>query len=243
MTTPNGNTPAYPPLPVSPHIAGLVLARGGSKGIPLKNLVPLGSRPLISWSLQTMLEFGKFDSVWVSTDHDGIAECAMACGAKVFKRGTEHASDNSSSISAVKEFISVHQEVDVVCLIQCTSPFIQPDFLESGYKMVLQGFDSVFSVTRDKKLRWSEMSEETKSTSPINFDPSNRPRRQDYKGDIVENGMFYFSRRDLLESGLFQGGKCGFVEIPQEYSVEIDTPFDLAFAEQVLSQEYIQLFM
>lgn len=106
------------------------------------------------------------------------------------------------------------------------------------------------------------MSEETKSTSPINFDPSNRPRRQDYKvyfqdflfahrhyliyvyqGDIVENGMFYFSRRDLLESGLFQGGKCGFVEIPQEYSVEIDTPFDLAFAEQVLSQEYIQLFM
>ena len=55
--------------------------------------------------------------------------------------------------------------------------------------------------------------------------------------------MFYFSRRDLLESGLFQGGKCGFVEIPQEYSVEIDTPFDLAFAEQVLSQEYIQLFM
>ena len=64
-------------------LEGLVLARGGSKGIPLKNLVPLGSRPLISWSLQTMLEFGKFDSVWVSTDHDGIAECAMACGAKV----------------------------------------------------------------------------------------------------------------------------------------------------------------
>ena len=65
------------------HIAGLVLARGGSKGIPLKNLAPLGSRPLITWCLQSMLEFGKFDSVWVSTDHDGIAECATACGAKV----------------------------------------------------------------------------------------------------------------------------------------------------------------
>merc|ERR1719373_119816 len=97
---------------------------------------------------------------------------------------------------------------------------------------MLHGYDSVFSVTRSKKLRWSEMECKEGTTSPVNFDPRNRPRRQDYKGDIVENGMFYFSRRDLLESGLFQGGKCGFVEIPQEYSVEIDTPFDLAFAEQ-----------
>ena len=55
--------------------------------------------------------------------------------------------------------------------------------------------------------------------------------------------MFYFSKKNILEEGKFQGGKCGFVEIPQEYSVEIDSPFDLAFAEQVLSKEYIQLFM
>ena len=82
-TSPNGNTDSFPPLSPSPHMAGLILARGGSKGIPLKNLAPLGSRPLISWSLQTMQEFGKFDSIWVSTDHHGIAECAQACGAKV----------------------------------------------------------------------------------------------------------------------------------------------------------------
>ena len=63
------------------------------------------------------------------------------------------------------------------------------------------------------------------------------------QGDVIENGMFYFSRRNILEEGRFQAGKCGFVEIPQEYSIEIDSPFDLAFAEQVLSKEYIQLFM
>ena len=97
--------------------------------------------------------------------------------------------------------------------------------------------------SRNKKLRWSEMQSKEGTTSPVNFDPRNRPRRQDYKGDVVENGMFYFSRRELIEDGLFQGGKCGYVEIPQEYSVEIDSPFDLAFAEQVLSQQYIQLFM
>jgi len=224
-------------------MAGLILARGGSKGIPLKNLVPLGSRPLLTWSLQTMQEFGKFDSIWVSTDHEAIEECARACGAKIFHRNKENANDTASSISAAQEFIESHKEVDVLCLIQCTSPFIQPDFLESGYKHVLQGYDSVFSSTRDKKLRWTEMSQENDSTHAINFDPSNRPRRQNFKGEIVENGMFYFSRRELVEQGVFQGGKCAYVEIPAEYSIDIDSPFDLAFAEQVLSQEYIQLFM
>lgn len=87
------------------------------------------------------------------------------------------------------------------------------------------------------------MCEETGSCKPTNFDPSRRPRRQEMKGEIVENGMFYFTRRRLIAEGVFQGGRCGHVEIPQEYSIEIDTPFDLAFAEQVLSQEYIQLFM
>ena len=123
-TSPNGNTDPLPPLSPSPHLAGLILARGGSKGIPLKNLAPLGSRPLITWSLQTMQEFGKFDSIWVSTDHQGIAECAQACGAKVtslnnfnfektfpqiFHRNKENANDTAPSIDAVKEFLVVHK--------------------------------------------------------------------------------------------------------------------------------------
>jgi len=159
----------------------------------------------------------------------------------VFERGKEFAADTATSIDAVLEFLATHKEVDVLCLIQATSPFLQPDFLESGYKLVLQGYDSVFSVTRCKKLRWTEMT--SGGTTPINFSASARPRRQDFPGEVVENGMFYFTRRPLLEKGLFQGGRCGYVEVPSEYSVEIDSPFDLAFAEQVLSKEYIELFM
>ena len=87
----------------------------------------------------------------------------------MFERGKEFAADTATSIDAVQEFLATHkvtqglgslpcpQEVDVLCLIQATSPFLQPDFLESGYKLVLQGYDSVFSVTRCKKLRWTEM--------------------------------------------------------------------------------------
>ena len=72
------------------------------------------------------------------------------------------------------------------------------------------------------------------STEPLNFQAESRPRRQDWAGEIVENGMFYFATRQLVLSGLLQGGRCGYVEIPAEYSVEIDSPFDLAFAEQVM---------
>ena len=61
---------------------------------------------------------GKFDSVWVSTDHDGIAECAAMCGAKVFRRGAENAADTATSISAVQEFLEQHPEVDILGLIQ-----------------------------------------------------------------------------------------------------------------------------
>ena len=114
-------------------MAGLVLARGGSKGIPLKNIAPLGCKPLVAWCLQSMQEFGKFDSIWVSTDHQAIAECAQACGAKVlypantsnqsltlqvFNRKPENATDTATSISAAQEFIESQKEVDVVCLIQ-----------------------------------------------------------------------------------------------------------------------------
>lgn len=72
------------------HMAGLVLARGGSKGIPLKNIAPLGCKPLVAWCLQSMQEFGKFDSIWVSTDHQAIAECAQACGAKKTRERHRH---------------------------------------------------------------------------------------------------------------------------------------------------------
>ncbi len=112
--------------PRRPHLAGLVLARGGSQGIPLKNLAVLGSRPLLAWSLGAMTSFGGFTSLWVSTDHPGIATCAAANGANVFPRSAKFASDDAASVDAVKEFLLSRPEVDIVGLVQCTSPFLRP---------------------------------------------------------------------------------------------------------------------
>ena len=159
------------------HVAGLILARGGSQGIPLKNITPLSSHPLLVWSLGAMKAFGRFDSVWVSTDHPLIAQCASSMGASVFHRSPKFAKCGTPSVDAVQEFLSVHPEVDIVGLVQCTSPFLQPEFLNRAYELVIErGYDSVFSVSRDKKLRWSETDfnedDEEDTTDEEIFDPN-----------------------------------------------------------------------
>jgi len=222
-------------VPEKPNITGLILARGGSKEIPLKNLATVGNIPLLARAIHAMKEFGKFDSIWVSTDHEDIASCSRHHGAQVFMRNPKNAKDYSKSIDAVQEFLKFHKEVDILCLVQCTSPFIQPKYLRKGYKlMTKKGFDSVFSGMRDKKFRWKVVDVEAGGcTQPINLTSNHRKRRQDMQGEIVENGMFYFTKRDLLEQGVFQGGRIGYVEIPAEDSIEIDSKLDLLIAQAI----------
>merc|ERR1712018_822453 len=86
-----------------------------------------------------------------------MAQCASSMGASVFHRSPKYAKCGTPSVDAVMEFLSVYPEVDIVGLVQCTSPFLQPESLNRAYELAIErGYDSVFSVTRDKKLRWSE---------------------------------------------------------------------------------------
>lgn len=108
-----------------------------------------------------------------------------------------------------------------------------------------EDFDSVFSVCRQKKFRWSECDKSDRkncSSRPLNVDAGNRPRRQDWQGDLVENGMFYFAKRHLIEScGLLQGGqKCTYVEVDAKLSIEIDSSLDLCLAQQIVLHEGLE---
>ena len=224
-----------------PHVAGLILARGGSTAIPLKNLISLNGRPLISYALTEMIEARCFDSVWVSTDHSAIAQYASSFDSvKVFRRNAKFATAEASSPDAVREFLDGRPEVDVVAYVQCTSPFIKRDFLEKACNLIVDSkYDSVFSVTRSKKFRWKEVKEGSLcTTSPLNFNPARRPRRQDWPGEVIENGMFYFARRHIVEkTGHYQAGKCTYVEVPSDLSLEIDSKLDLACAEVILKNK------
>lgn len=215
-------------------ITCLILARGGSKGIPLKNIKILNGIPLLGWTLRAARDWKRFESIWVSTDNDEIAHVARHFGAQVHRRSADVSGDETPSIDAVQEFLSSHEEVDILALVQCTSPCLQPPFLEEAYQMICrQNYDVVFSVCRTHHLRWTEI-ENGGSTNAVNFDPAKRPRRQDWTGELVECGMFYFVTAELIKLGLLQGGKCGYVEIPREYALEIDSYYDWLIAEAVI---------
>uniref|UniRef100_A0A3B4YIK6 N-acylneuraminate cytidylyltransferase n=1 Tax=Seriola lalandi dorsalis TaxID=1841481 RepID=A0A3B4YIK6_SERLL len=217
------------------HTAAVILARGGSKGIPLKNIKMLAGVPLIGWVLRAAVDSDMFDSVWVSTDHDEIEKVAKSWGAKVHRRSAEVSRDSSSSLETIQEFARLNPDVDVICHIQATSPCLHPHHVKEALEMItLQGFDSVFSVVRRHQFRWKEVKKGSgEMTKPFNLDTANRPRRQDWDGELCENGSFYFATRDLLmNKGLMQGGKIGYYEMLPEYSVDIDVDIDWPVAEQ-----------
>ncbi len=97
--------------------------------------------------------------------------------------------------------------MDAIGLVQATSPFLQPEYLKDA-SILLRKHDSVFSVFHSKSLRWKNVDNSKEPTQPLNFDPKNRPRRQEFLGEMVENGMFYFTMRDVLvNENVFQGSR------------------------------------
>uniref|UniRef100_A0A3B3ZFN4 N-acylneuraminate cytidylyltransferase n=1 Tax=Periophthalmus magnuspinnatus TaxID=409849 RepID=A0A3B3ZFN4_9GOBI len=208
------------------HKAALILARGGSKGIPLKNIKTLAGIPLIGWVLRAAVDSELFDSVWVSTDHDEIEKVARSWGAKIHRRSAE-------LLFFLSHFVCL--EVDIVCNIQATSPCLHPFHLKEAMEYISDhGYDSVFSVVRRHHFRWQEKGKKTDElTRPLNLDPYNRPRRQDWDGELCENGSFYFTTAELINKGrLLQGGKVTYYEMGAEYSVDIDVDIDWPVAEQ-----------
>ncbi|XP_036376344.1 N-acylneuraminate cytidylyltransferase A [Megalops cyprinoides] len=216
------------------HICALILARGGSKGIPLKNIKMLAGVPLIGWVLRAAVDSQVFDSVWVSTDHDEIEKVAKAWGAKVHRRSPEVSKDSTSSLETIQEFADLNRDVNIICNIQATSPCLHPHHLKEALAMITEfGYESVFSVVRRHQFRWQEVKKEGGvCTRPLNLDPARRPRRQDWAGELCENGSFYFATRDLIEQGFLQGGKMAYFEMLPEYSVDIDVDIDWPVAEQ-----------
>ncbi|XP_022667416.1 N-acylneuraminate cytidylyltransferase A-like isoform X1 [Varroa jacobsoni] len=220
------------------RVVGLVLARGGSKGILHKNRRILAGRPMLSWVLRPMQHCKLIDEIWVSTDDDQTAEIARAEGANVFTRGVCCATDDASSVSAVDEFLrEKNTSFDVVALVQCTSPCLHPCYLDEAIELVLNGsYDSVFSVTRDFKWRWTELAPADGTSRPLNFDPALRLCRQHWSGEIVESGHFYVTRSRLACEGLLQGGRCGYVEMPSHLCGEVDSDEDVTLAELRLAK-------
>ncbi|WP_336205148.1 N-acetylneuraminate synthase family protein [Nonomuraea sp. LPB2021202275-12-8] len=206
------------------RVLAVVPARGGSAGVPLKNLAPVGGIPLVARAVRACLRAELVDEVVVSTDHAGIAEAAAQAGARVVDRPAELSGATASSESAVLHALDeLGDDPEVVVLVQCTSAFINPDDLSAAVRTVLDGqADAVFSGLPTHEFLW------TTTGAGINHDPSLRPRRQDLEAQVRETGAFYVMRTaGLREHGHRFFGEVAVQEVPSRHAVEVDTPEDL----------------
>jgi len=208
------------------NVVSLITARGGSKGIPGKNIIQVNNRPLLWYSIDASLR-SNVKETWVSTDDDEIKKVAIECGAQVIDRPQELSDDVIMPDAAILHFAQ-HKEFDIVVFIQPTSPMIKPRYINLGIEMVVSGeYDSSFAVVKKHWLpTWDT------HVRPIGWNVDNRPRRQDMPEMYEEAGMFYITtRQKLLESQLRYSGNIGIVEIPRKDSFQIDTYEDLELIE------------
>ena len=217
---------------------GLILARGGSISIPMKNIAPINGRPLIYYMLDALSGSGCLKKVYVATDDNEIAVTVRNYGSEIveiFNRNPINAQSDSSSEDAIIEFLNYAKIPlqETLVFAQATSPLTKPsDIAQAFDKFQKSDCDSLLSVVRQKRFIWSD------EGKPINYSPDARPRRQDFNGFLVENGAFYISGvSEILESKSRVSGRVIFWEMPEETYFEIDEPSDLDIVSALISQQ------
>ena len=203
-------------------IVSLTLARGGSKGVPRKNLVDVCGNPLLYYVINAAKNSKYINDVWVSTEDQEIKNYALSINAKVSDRDPKLATDSAKCEHVLINFAN-SVDFDILVFIQTTSPLVLSEDIDKGIDLVMSGkYDSVLSTSVETWVpRWYDSD---KGIKPLDWDPNNRPRRQQMPELLIENGAFYITRREnLLNSKLRYSGKIGNVSLPLKRSFQIDT--------------------
>jgi N-acylneuraminate cytidylyltransferase len=217
------------------RVVVVIPARGGSKGIPGKNLARVGGRPLVVRAVQAALAASLVDTVIVSTDDSDIAAAARAAGARVVVRPDELSGDTASSESALLHTLTqLETRPEVTVLVQCTSPFIGAEQLDTAVQRVLDGpEDVVFSALESHEFQWAESNG---AVFGVGHSATFRPRRQDRAPHFRETGAFYVMRTaGLVESGHRFFGQIGVQPVPLAHATEVDSLDDLALVQALAS--------
>ncbi len=220
----------------------IILARGGSKGIPKKNIIDFCGKPLIAWTIENCIDSAAIDNVWVSSDDPEILEVAESYGAQLIKRPLNLSEDNSSSESGWKHGIDYIQNVsskpEIIVAPQVTSPVRQAKDIQNAVNLFIQNdYDSMLAASKVEDLVfWSlNQSGELESTD---YDYPNH-QRHDVSTKVIDTGSFYIFKPSVLENyGSRIGGKLGYYELEMWKMFEIDNPKDLDFCAAIM-KEYI----
>jgi CMP-N,N'-diacetyllegionaminic acid synthase len=220
-------------------IIAFIPARGGSKGVPKKNIQILLGKPLIAWSIEQALSSKFIDRVIVSTDCPKIAEVAIDYGAEVpYMRPDSLSNDTATTESAMLhccEYLSERDELpELFMLVQCTSPIRSKEIFDLAIThFKSENLDSMLSVNKYHHFTWRDT-----SSPKASYDYKNRPRRQDINPenqDYLETGSFYITKTDaLIESKNRLTGKIGMFITPENEGYEIDTDIDFMICEELM---------
>ncbi len=199
-------------------ILGITPARGGSKGIPGKNIKEISGKPLIAWTIEAAKESKMIDRYVVSTEDEEIAEISRKYGADVIARPQELATDEATTLSVLKHAIE-KIPCDSVVLLQATSPIRRGGLIDECIREFIDNeYDSLATGFTCKFIEYGK----------------NNLRRQDIDGFFYDDGNIYVIKTDLIERGERFGEMIGRKVISRCENIEIDDEFDFWIAEKIL---------
>jgi len=201
-------------------ILAIIPARGGSKGIPRKNVKDIGGKPLIAWTIEAAKKSKLLDRLVVSTEDSEIAEVSKKYGAEVIKRPQALAEDNIPTLLVLREVLT-KIDADIVVLLQCTSPVREDGLVDKCIKrFVERKADSLATGFICKLYKWGKYNQ----------------LRQNLEGWFHDDGNVFIAKASLIEKGELCGKKMEKVIISREQNIEIDDEFDFWVNEQILSK-------
>lgn len=218
-------------------------ARGGSKGLPRKNIKFFMGEPLISRAIRIAKETKIFNQIIVNTDDDEIAKIAKEGGANILRRprvlGNDTAEVDPLIKWSIEELGISKNSTEIITLLYCTAPLREcKDIINTIDLVKNQGFDSALTLVETNYYLW-KLNEN--SFTPTNYDPTKRAARQTEKwNQFMENKAVYaFRVADLMKSGCRLNGKVGGCIMDADRSIDIDSQEDFNIAEAIANNKYI----
>lgn len=224
----------------------IIPARGGSKGIPKKNIIDVRGKPLIAYSIEPAIEameLGLIDKVIVSTDSIEIADISKKYGAEIpFLRPDDISGDKAKSIEFIEHALSFYKNLginyDAVLLLQPTSPLRTLEDLISALKLFIESNnDSLISAYEEEYINdlvIYKLSEDGKTSIPVNQLHNKGVRRQEHGSLYVRNGCIYISSTELISKGYVIGAAPLMYTMDKNKSVNVDTLEDLELLRKLL---------
>ena len=231
-------------------ILGIIPARGGSKGVPGKNIKLLCGKPLLQYTSDIALSSKLLDKVILSSESKEIIDVAQALGVEVpFVRPVALSQDATPTLDVIKHCLQffAHQGVfyDAVCLLQVTSPFRTSDLLDEAIEIfVSKRTDSLVSVQKvphEYNPHWVFEVDENEKLKIATGEEKIIARRQELPNTYHRDGSIYLTRSEvILEQNSLYGQSISFIESPKEFYVNIDTLEDWEKAEKMIQKQNLE---